>query len=153
MAVPNGKNGKPGTQRGRARELLVQALYQMQIASHDKRELLSQFHERPEYERVDQAFFDEALAAIVDERASLEEQALQYVDRPLSQLDPVERGILLLGFYELQSRVEIPYRVVINEAVNLTKRFGSVDGHKYVNAVLDRAAGQIRQGEARGGSR
>jgi len=156
MAVPNGKNGKngkPGTQRGRARELLVQALYQMQIASHDKRELLSQFRERPEYERVDKEFFDETLAAIVDERPSLEEQALQYVDRPLSQLDPVERGILLLGFYELQSRVEIPYRVVINEAVNLTKRFGAVDGHKYVNAVLDRAAEQIRQGEARGRSR
>jgi len=146
------KASSPGP-RGRARELLVQALYQMQIASHDKRELLSQFRERPEYERVDQAFFDEALAAILDERASLEEQALQYVDRPLSQLDPVERGILLLGFYELQSRVEIPYRVVINEAVNLTRKFGAVDGHKYVNAVLDRAAGQIRQGEASGGSR
>jgi N utilization substance protein B len=153
MAVPNGKNGKPGTQRGRARELLVQALYQMQLASHDKRELLAQFRERPEYERVDKAFFDEALGAILDERPSLEEQALQYIDRPLSQLDPVERGILLLGFYELQRRVEIPYRVVINEAVNLTKRFGAVDGHKYVNAVLDRAAERIRQGEAGASSR
>jgi N utilization substance protein B len=146
------KAGSPGP-RGRARELLVQALYQMQLASHDKRELLAQFRERPEYERVDKTFFDEALGAILDERASLEEQALQYIDRPLSQLDPVERGILLLGFYELQRRVEIPYRVVINEAVNLTKRFGAVDGHKYVNAVLDRAAEQIRQGEAGGRSR
>lgn len=136
--------------RGRARELLVQALYQMQIASHDKRELLSQFRERPEYQRVDQSFFDEALAAILDGRTPLEEQASQFLDRPLSQLDPVERGILLLGFYELKDRVEIPYRVVINEAVNLTKRFGAVDGHKFVNAVLDRAAGQLRQGESSG---
>lgn len=142
------RTGSPGP-RGRARELLVQALYQMQIASHDKRELLVQFRERPEYERVDKAFFDEALGAILDERAAIEELAVQYLDRPLTQLDPVERGILMLGFYELQSRTEIPYRVVINEAVNLTRRFGAVDGHKYVNAVLDRAAGQIRQGESR----
>jgi N utilization substance protein B len=146
------KASSPGP-RGRARELLVQALYQMQLASHDKRELLAQFRERPEYERVDKEFFDEAVAAILDERTSLEEQLAQYVDRPLPQLDPVERGILLLGFYELQARVEIPYRVVINEAVNLTKRFGAVDGHKYVNAVLDRAAEQIRQDEPRGRSR
>jgi N utilization substance protein B len=136
--------------RGRARELLVQALYQMQIAAHEKRELLAQFRERPEYERVDQPFFDEALAGILDGRDALEEKAAEYLDRPLAQLDPVERGILLLGFYELQSRIEIPYRVVINEAVNLTKKFGAVDGHKYVNAVLDRAAGQIRQAD-RGG--
>jgi N utilization substance protein B len=146
------KASSPGP-RGRARELLVQALYQMQLASHDKRELLAQFRERPEYARVDQPFFDEALAAMLDERASLEEQVAQYVDRPLAQLDPVERGILLLGFYELQARIEIPYRVVINEAVNLTRKFGAVDGHKYVNAVLDRASEQIRHGEARGRSR
>jgi N utilization substance protein B len=139
--------------RGRARELLVQALYQMQIANHDKSELLAQFRERPEHARVDQAFFDEALGAILDERASLEEQAAQFLDRPLSQLDPVERGILLLGFYELGSRLEIPYRVVINEAVNLTKRFGAVDGHKYVNAVLDKAATRLRQRESGGMSR
>lgn len=139
--------------RGRARELLVQALYQMQIADHEKRELLSQFRERPEYERVDQSFFDEALAGILDGREALEDKAGEYLDRPMTQLDPVERGILLLGFYELQSRMEIPYRVVINEAVNLTKRFGAVDGHKYVNAVLDRAAGQLRQGEGGGASR
>lgn len=151
MSVANGKNGTAGTQpgpRGRARELIVQALYQMQIADHAKRELLEQFRERPEYERVDQHFFDEALSTILDERAALEEKAAQYLDRPLAQLDPVERGILLLGFYELQSRLEIPYRVVINEAVNLTRKFGAVDGHKFVNAVLDRAAGQLRQGES-----
>jgi transcription antitermination protein NusB len=144
-------SSSPGP-RSRARELLVQALYQMQIAAHEKRELLSQFRERPEYERVDQPFFDEALAGIVDGCEALEKTVGEYLDRPLSQLDPVERGILLLGFYELQSRMEIPYRVIINEAVNLTKCFGAVDGHKYVNAVLDRAAVQIRQAE-RGGAR
>jgi N utilization substance protein B len=68
------------------------------------------------------------------------------------QLDPVERGILLLGIHELESRAEIPYRVVINEAVNLARRFGAVDGHKYINAVLDRAALRIRPTENRGNS-
>ncbi|MGH8166910.1 MAG: transcription antitermination factor NusB, partial [Woeseiaceae bacterium] len=100
-------------------------------------------------QRVDQPFFDESLSGILDTRSSLEERAREFLDRPFSQLDPVERGVLLLGLFELQTRAEIPYRVVINEAVNLTKRFGSVDGHKYVNAVLDRAAGQMRQGESR----
>ncbi len=130
--------------RARARELLVQALYQMQIAGHDRRELAAQFRERREYERVDREYFDEALRAIVEAQASLEEEASAVADRPLAQLDPVERGILLLGFYELRERPEIPYRVVINEAVNLAKRFGAEDGHKYVNAVLDRAAMRMR---------
>ncbi|MEX2122409.1 MAG: transcription antitermination factor NusB [Woeseia sp.] len=136
------------TARGRARELLVQALYQMQIADHDKSELFAQFRERPDYQRVDRQFFDEVLSGIIDARPSLEQQAGEFLDRPISHLDPVERGILLLGLYELQARAEIPYRVVINEAVNLTKRFGAVDGHKYVNAVLDRASGQMRRGES-----
>lgn len=119
-------------------------MYQMQIAGHDRRELAAQFRERRDYERADSEYFDEALRAIVDAQASLEQVASTYMDRPLDQLDPVERGILLLGFYELRERLEIPYRVVINEAVNLAKRFGAVDGHKYINAVLDRAAREIR---------
>ncbi len=135
--------------RGRARELLVQALYQMQVAGHDRRELAAQFRERRDYERVDREFFDEALRAIVDGQRALEEGAGEFADRPLAQLDPVERGILLLGFYELRERPEIPYRVVINEAVNLAKRFGAEDGHKYVNAVLDRAARAIRPASER----
>lgn len=130
--------------RGHARELLVQALYQMQIAGHDRRELAAQFRERRDYERVDREYFDEALRAIVDAQASLEQEASAFMDRPLDQLDPVERGILMLGFYELRERLEIPFRVVINEAVNLAKRFGAEDGHKYINAVLDRAAREIR---------
>lgn len=130
--------------RSRARELLVQALYQWQLAEHDRAELFSQFRARPEYERVDREFFDEALRAIIAEQASLESTAARFADRPVAQLDPVERGILLLGFYELKDRLEIPFRVVINEAVNLAKRFGAEEGHKYVNAVLDRAALELR---------
>jgi len=130
--------------RSRARELIVQSLYQRQITGHDVVELLRQFHDRPDYERVDQSYYDEVLKAICENIETIEEGIDKFADRPLSQLDPVERGILLLGFYELQSKPDVPYKVVINESVNLAKRFGAVDGHKYINALLDRAVATLR---------
>ena len=142
--------GAPSTgARTRARELLLQALYQKQIAGHDRRELLSQFKEQVAYQRVDQAFFEELLRAICDTQETLEETIGGLIDRPLEQLDPVELGILLIGVYELQSRIDIPYRVVINESVNLAKRFGAIDGHKYINACLDAAAQSLREIEVK----
>ena len=135
--------------RTRARELLLQALYQKQIAGHDCRELLSQFREQVAYERVDQEFFEELLRAVCDSQAELEQTIDQLIDRPLEQLDPVELGILLIGVYELQSRIDIPYRVVINECVNLARRFGAIDGHKYINACLDAAAHSLREVEVK----
>jgi len=130
--------------RSRARELIVQTLYQKQITGHDVVELLRQFHDRPDYKRVDKKYYDEALKEICANRESIEEIIDELADRPIAQLDPVERGILLLGFYELQSKPDVPYKVVINESVNLAKRFGAVDGHKYINALLDRAAEKLR---------
>jgi N utilization substance protein B len=130
--------------RRRARELLVQALYQWQLAGHDRAELMSQFRERPEYARADREFFDEALSSVLEQRDVLESTASACTDRPVAQLDPVERAILLVGLYELKERPEIPFRVVINEAVDLAKRYGAEEGHKYVNAVLDRAAQSLR---------
>ena len=135
--------------RTRARELLLQALYQKQIAGHDRRELLSQFREQVAYQRVDQAFFEELLAAICENQEALEETIGGLIDRPLEQLDPVERGILLIGVHELQSRIDVPYRVVIDEGVNLAKRFGATDGHKYINACLDAAAQSLREIEVK----
>lgn len=136
--------------RTRARELLVQALYQKQIAGHECAELLAQFHEQAAYERVDQAFFDEALPDICNSQQSLEQSIDGLIDRPLEQLDPIELSVLLIGVYELQSRIDVPYRVVINEGVNLAKRFGAVDGHKYINACLDAAAQSLRSVETGG---
>ncbi len=130
--------------RSRARELIVQSLYQMQITGHSEAELLTQFRDRPDYESVDQEYFDEVLSAICRNTDTLEESIDNLADRPLSQLDPVERGILLLGFYELKEKPDVPYKVVINESVNIAKRFGAVDGHKYINALLDRAAKELR---------
>ena len=137
------KSASPGA-RSRARELIVQALYQMQIAGHNVAELTEQFRERPDYQRVDKAYFDELLSGILEHSVALEESIDEFVDRPIAQLDPVEKGILLLGFYELRSKQDIPFKVVINESVNLAKRFGAVDGHKYINAVLDRAVKKFR---------
>ena len=133
--------------RTRARELLLQALYQSQLAGHDAAELLRQFHEQVAYERVDQEYFDEQLPAILKGQAELEETIGGLIDRPLDQLDPVELGILLIGTFELQHRIEIPYKVVINECVNLAKRFGAVDGHKYINGCLDGLARSLREVE------
>ena len=130
--------------RSRARELIVQSLYQMQITGHEEAELKAQFHERPDYQRVDKAYYDDVLAAVCGDLAALDKTIDEFADRPVAQLDPVERGILLLGVYELRSMPDIPYKVVINESVNLAKRFGAVDGHKYINALLDRAAASLR---------
>jgi len=135
--------------RTRARELLVQALYQQQIAGHDRAELERQFREQTAYERVDQEMFDEALTAILETRDELDALITGFVDRPLEQLDPVERAILLIGSYELKERIDVPYRVVINEGVNLAKRFGALDGHKYINACLDKAAQSLRSIEVK----
>jgi N utilization substance protein B len=131
--------------RTRARELMVQALYQKQIAGHSTSELVSQFHEQVAYERVDQPYFDEQFPAISDSQDELEKKIDELIDRPLEQLDPVELAILLIGVYELESRIDIPFRVVINECVNLAKRFGSIEGHKYINACLDLAAKSYRE--------
>lgn len=133
--------------RTRARELMVQALYQKQIAGHTTTELLAQYREDAAYARVDQEFFEELFPVISNSQQAIEEKIDSLIDRPLEQLDPIELSILLIGVHELETRIEIPYRVVINEGVNLAKRFGSTDGHKYINACLDVAAQSLREVE------
>ena len=140
-------SSKAAGARTRARELMVQALYQKQLADHSTSELMVQFHEQVAYERVDQAYFDEQFPAISNSQNELEKKIDGLIDRPLDQLDPVELAILLIGVYELESRMDIPFRVVINECVNLAKRFGSIEGHKYINACLDVAAKSLREVE------
>ncbi|MEM7431266.1 MAG: transcription antitermination factor NusB [Pseudomonadota bacterium] len=131
----------------RARELLLQALYQRQIAGHGADELLEQFHLQAAYQRVDKHLFDTLLPAIVAGEPDLNKTIDGLIDRPIEQLDPVELVTLMIGVYELTSSPEVPYRVVINEGVNLAKRFGAIDGHKYINACLDKAANSLRAEE------
>ena len=138
---------RPGVARSRARKLLLQALYQHALTQHEAGLLLEQYSADPELARADTAYFRELLFAIVAGQARLDELIQGCADRPIVQLDPVEHAILRIGMYELAERREIPYRVVVNEAVELSHRFGGADGHKFVNAVLDRASRTLRAEE------
>jgi len=133
------------TGRSGSRRLLVQALYQYQIAGHDQAYLRAQYLNGKEAVRADKAYFDELLGEVLDSLASLDERIAVWADRPVEQIDPVERAVLWLGVAELDNHPDVPPKVVINEAIELCKTFGSQDGYRYVNAVLDRANKDIQR--------
>ena len=126
--------------RREARELLVQALYQWQLAGHSEAELCEQFAEKPEHAGVDWDYFRELLAVVLRDAESLDREIAAQANRSIDRTDAVSRAILLLGLAELQQRGDIPTKVIINEAVELAKRYGPVDCYRFVNAVLDRAS-------------
>lgn len=126
--------------RSAARRQLVQALYQWQLASQPWQDVYQQFAAQPEFGQVDAEYFREALTQIADGREALDVEMARHAEITPAQLDPVEHAILFMGLWELMQRPDVPYRVVINESVELAKRFGATDGHKFVNAVLDRAS-------------
>jgi N utilization substance protein B len=132
--------------RGRraARRLLMQALYQLQVGGQPWQDIHQQYAADPESEGADREYFRELLLNVAEQRAALDAQLESYVDIPTARLDPLEHGLLWMGLYELVHRPDVPYRVVISEAVELAKRFGATDGHKFVNGVLDRAARELR---------
>jgi N utilization substance protein B len=136
-----------------AREQLVKALYQWQIAGHSVAEIRSQFSTAEDFERCDREYFAELLTVVVDDVAALDELISRYAVRPLEQLDAVGRAVLLLGLAELKTRPDVPTKVVINEGVELTKRYGVTDSHKFVNAVLDKAARELRPASAKPGTK
>lgn len=144
MGAPNRERANA---RGAARKLLVQALYQWQLGRQPANELLAQFATAPEFARVDPEYFREAIDAICAHAAGLDDELRLHSDIAPDRLDPVEHSILQLGLWELMTRPDVPYRVVINEAVELAKRFGATEGHRYVNAVLDRASKAHRASE------
>ncbi len=139
--------GTARSRRSRSRELLAQALYQAQLTGQDASEIAAQFREREGYSRVDQDWFLALLKGALAHRAEHEADILAYADRPLDQLDPVELAVLLVGLEELKHHPEVPFRVVINEAVSVARRYGAEEGHKYVNAILDAAAARYRKPE------
>ncbi len=133
--------------RSLARRLALQALYQLQMNDRPWQDTHRQFAEDPEAERVDRDYFLQLIAAIAPHRVELDETLAPLCEIPPAELDPVEHAVLWLGVYELESCPELPYRVALTEAVQLTKQFGATDGHKFVNAVLDRAARLLRPDE------
>jgi N utilization substance protein B len=130
--------------RERARGLLIKALYQWQLAGHSQEELLAQYTALAEYGRIDQAYFDDLLARVLAEAPSLDAIIAGLADRGIDQLDAVGRAILLLALAELRFRGDVPVKVVINEAVELAKRYGPADSYRFVNAVVDKAAKTLR---------
>jgi transcription antitermination protein NusB len=133
--------------RSLARRLALQALYQLQINPRSWQDTHRQFDEDPEAERVDRDYFHGLIAAIGPNREALDLRLSTLSEIPPLELDPVEHAILWLGFHELEAHPELPYRVALAEAVQLTKQFGATDGYKFVNAVLDRAARELRPDE------
>jgi N utilization substance protein B len=133
--------------RSVARKFALQALYQRQLTAHDYQELRRQYTAEEGFGDCDAEYFDELLKGVTTHADELDERLRALIDRPLERLDPIERAVLWIGLYELSLRFEIPYRVIINEGVELAKRFGATDGHKYVNAILDRAARELRAAE------
>jgi N utilization substance protein B len=122
----------------------LQALYQWDLSGSNLSAIEVQFHEDEDFARVDREYFHELLHQVPARLDEVEQSFVPYLDRPLKDLDPVERALLRVAAYELLVRIDVPYRVVINEAVNLAKKFGAEQAHKYINAVLDQVARGLR---------
>jgi N utilization substance protein B len=137
-------NSIPVSWRKRARDLLVQALYQWQMSGTDAVQVEAEFR-ADNGRKTDWDFFHAALSTIAAKTAELDAVYLPHIDRKAEQLDPIETGILRLGVYELAHHFETPYKVVINECVELAKKYGATDSHKYINSLLDKAARDLRK--------
>jgi len=133
--------------RRRARRLLLQALYQWQMSGADEAEIERQFREDPNFERVDAQFFHEVLRGVIASCDSLDECFAPLLDRKVLELDRVELALLRMGVYELCHRHDVPFKVAIDEAVNLARVFGAEESHRYINGVLDKVARSQRSRE------
>lgn len=143
-AVPKPRAKNP---RHRARELAVQGIYQWRLSGADLAQLEKQTCEEKSTGRYDKEFYSKLLGGVLARHAELEAVLAPHLDRKVSELSPVELAVLLLGAYELTNLPETPYRVIINEGVELAKTYGGTDGHKFVNGVLDKLAAQVRAAE------
>jgi N utilization substance protein B len=136
----------PISHRKRARDLLVQALYQWNLSGTEAKQIEAEFR-ADNGKKTDWDFFHHALSYITEHSAQLNALYASHLDRPAGQLDPIELGILQLGMFELSQRIDVPYKVVINECVELAKKYGATESHKYINGVLDKTARELRKVE------
>ena len=146
-AAPHKRQAR-GSRRS-SRELALQALYQWLLSGDDVSTLLAQAAEKKEFARADAEYFRVLLRGVIERAAQLVEAVQPFLDRPVEQLSPIERALLLMAAYELIVALDVPYRVAINEAVELAKSYGGTDGYKYVNGVLDKLAARVRPSEVR----
>jgi transcription antitermination protein NusB len=147
--APAAARRKPAAKsaRRRARELALQGLYQWLVGGADTAAIESHMREQDGFEKADRAHFDALIHGCIEDAAALDAVLARHTDRRTAQLSPVEHAALLIGTFELRQCLDVPYRVVINEAVELAKSFGGTDGHKFVNGVLDKAASDLRPAE------
>ena len=136
--------GSSKSPRRRAREFVLQSLYQWRVGGADEAAIEAHVHDIAGFDKADRNFFLALLRGVLKQRAELVEAIEPHLDRKFDELSPIEASILLLGGYELQAHPETPYRVIINEAIELAKSYGGTDGHKYVNGVLDKLAAKLR---------
>jgi len=141
------KRPAPKSARRRSRELALQGLYEWLIGHADSATIEAHMREQDGFDKCDLAHFDALLHGCIANAAALDAAFGRHTDRKTAQLSPVEHGALMIGTYELQHCIDVPYRVVINEAVELAKSFGGTDGHKFVNGVLDKTAADLRPAE------
>jgi len=151
--APAGAAGRSNSRsaRRRAREFALQGVYAWLLRGgeglQDAGEIDAHIRDNEEFQEADATWFKTLLHGVLREAPSLRERFMPYVDRPLSELSPIEHGILLIGSFELIHHIEVPYKVAINEAVELAKSFGGTDGFKFVNGVLDKMAADVRPHE------
>jgi N utilization substance protein B len=144
---PAPKKASQKSTRRRSRELALQGLYEWLLSGEQASVIDAHVREHEGFDRCDPAHFEMLLHGCISEAATIDKALTRHVDRKTSQLSPVEHGVLMIGAYELTHCLDIPYRVVINEAVELAKIFGGTDGHKYVNGVIDKTAADLRPAE------
>lgn len=133
--------------RRRAREFALQGIYQWLLSGHSCGQIEDHMNEVPGFDKADRAFFVSLLRGTVNNAEALQEEFAPFVDRPLSELSPIERAVLLMATLEFKHHLDVPYRVVINEAIELAKSYGGTDGHRFVNGVLDKLAARLRAPE------
>jgi N utilization substance protein B len=144
---PAGRRVPAKSARRRAREFALQGLYEWLVGGADAGVIDAHVREQPGFDKADTAHFDLLLHGVIAEAADIDAVLAAHVDRKTTHLSPIEHGILMIGAHELRHCIDIPYRVAINEAVELAKSFGGTDGHKYVNGVLDKVAAELRRTE------
>lgn len=144
---PDEPKAPPKSARRRAREFVLQGLYQWRVGGADEAAIEAYAPEMEDFAKADREFFVGTLRGVIGQQEALITRISTHIDRPFGELSPIEACVLMLGSFELVNHPETPYRVVINEAIELAKAFGGTDGHKYVNGVLDKVAAVVRPDE------
>lgn len=139
--------GRGSKNRRKSRELALKALYRNRMNAGDIKQLRLDSLDDPDYFKADEAYFKQLLTGVIDHTEAIDGMITQFIDRQLDELSPIEHAILRISGYELMFDMSIPYRVAINEGVELAKAYGGIDGHKYINGVLDKIAAQVRPQE------